>query len=148
MLSRGFPFPNGISLDSTTDLELEQSVKRSFLLGRKWQLPSPQPRHVYEFNANPSTCIEEVRFLPGRNWLLTVSKGIWSTIVVWDLNFADGAGAEKITEWNPKGAIFIGLAVNTDPQSEATLAVSLMQHRYAFKLRVQKYVHLIIPLVP
>lgn len=84
-----------------------------------------KPQHVFEFDANPSTCIEEVRFLPGRNWLLTVSMGIWSVIVVWNLDFEDGEGPAKITEWNRKGAIFSGLAINTSSQSEATLAVSL-----------------------
>jgi len=118
VLSNGYPFSQ-LPLNSLPDLE--SLTRKAYRLGTKWLSPFPEPRTSQIFAANPSTYIEDVKFLPGKNWLLTVSKGIWSGITAWDLD----AGVTRIAEWSPRGAIFKGFAVNTDPDSEATLAVSM-----------------------
>lgn len=122
VLSCGFPFPN-LPLSSIPNLEL--STKRAYMLGLQWQSRSPLPRQVQVFDANRSICIEEVKFIPGRDYLLTVSKGIWSVITAWSVKDE----VRKITEWCPRGAIFNGFAVNTDPESEAAVAVSVKYER-------------------
>jgi hypothetical protein len=118
VLSHGYPFSQS-PLNSLPDLE--SLTRKAYSLGTKWLSPFPEPRTSQIFDANPSTYIEDVKFLPGKNWLLTVSKGIWSGITAWDLD----ACVTRMAEWSPKGAIFKGFAVNTDPYSEATLAVSI-----------------------
>lgn len=118
VLSCGYPFSQ---LPLSLLPNLEGSTRRAYSLGNKWLLPSTEARTSKVFDANPSTYIEHVKFLPGKNWLLTVSKGIWSGITAWNLD----TGATRMAEWSPKGAIFNGFAVNTDPRSVYTLAVSI-----------------------
>jgi hypothetical protein len=118
VLSHGYPFSQ-LPLNSLP--HLESLTRKAYSLGRKWLSPCPNPLTSQIFAANPSTYIEAVKFLPGKNWLLVVSKGIWSGITAWDLD----AGITRMAEWTPKGAIFNGFAVNADPDSKATLAVSI-----------------------
>lgn len=125
VLSRGYPFSR-LPLDSLPDLE--SLTRKAYLLGTKWLSQSPKPRTTHVFDANPSTYIEDVTFLPGKNWLLAVSKGIWSGITAWNLE----AGVSRMAEWSPKGAIFNGFAVNADPDSEATLAVSIQDRLVSY----------------
>lgn len=69
--------------------------------------------------------MSEIRFVPGHagQWILTVSKGVWDVVTIWDVS----AEPHKCCEWSPRGAIFNGFALNTDPKSEATLAVSVLK---------------------
>jgi len=69
--------------------------------------------------------VSEIRFVPGHagQWILTVSKGVWDVVTIWDVS----AEPHKCCEWSPRGAIFNGFALNTDPKSEATLAVSVLK---------------------
>lgn len=122
VLSCGYPFPS-LPLISLPDLE--ESTRRAYYLGTKWLTHCHEPREVQVFTAHPSTCIGAVRFMPHREWLFTFSKGIWSVISAWDIK----NGVTKLSDWSPKGTIFIGFAVNTDPDSEGTLAVSVKQDR-------------------
>jgi hypothetical protein len=127
VLSRGYPFSH-LSLKLLQNLE--RPTRKAYYLGNKWLSSSPKPRTTQVFDASPSTCIEDVKFLPGRNWLLVVSKGIWSGITAWDLD----SGA-CVAEWSPKRAIFICFAVNTESDSEATLAVSIQDRSVIWCLK-------------
>ena len=107
--------------------DLEDAARSAYRLGEKWLSHSPEPRETRVFEASPSTHIELVQFMPGKNWLITVSKGIWSVITAWNL---DGS-ISKLAEWSPKGALFQGAAVvNTDPSSGATAAVLVPTSRF------------------
>lgn len=128
VLSRGYPFSH---LSPKLLQNLERPTRRAYYLGNKWLSSSPEPHTTQVFNASLSTCIEDIKFLPGKNWLLVVSKGIWSGITAWDLD----AGASVIAEWSPKRAIFNCFAVNTDPDSEATLAVSIQDRSVIWCLK-------------
>jgi len=90
------------------------------------------------FDATSSTPVSDLRFVPGHDgkWLLTVSRGIWSVITLWDI----GDGLRKMLEWSPREALFDGFALNTDPDSEATLAVSIVEEgSVVFKARPNIY---------
>lgn len=128
VIFRGYPIPD-LPLISLPDLE--ELTRRAYYLGTKWLSRCQEPRRIEVISAHPSTCIEDVRFVPRRSWLLTLSKGIWSVISAWDI----AKGSIKISEWrSPKGALFIAFAVNTDPDSQATLAVSVKQDRSVVKI--------------
>ncbi|KAG7441198.1 uncharacterized protein BT62DRAFT_553792 [Guyanagaster necrorhizus] len=68
--------------------------------------------------------VSEIKFVSGRQhkWLLTVSKLIGSVLTVWDIT-----GTQMCSEWSPKGATFTGVKLNDDPDSEASVVVSLSQ---------------------
>ncbi|PBK86153.1 hypothetical protein ARMGADRAFT_1169299 [Armillaria gallica] len=84
--------------------------------------------------------IYEIKFIPGRQhkWVLTVSKGIWSVLTIWD--FARG---HKYSEWSPKGVIFTRAKLNADPESEAGVAVSLSQRVVLLHLNDNGFLHII-----
>jgi hypothetical protein len=105
--------------------ELERRTRHAYRLSRKWLSPTCEPQKMVIFDATSTTSVSDLRFLPGHDgrWLLTVSKGIWSLITVWDI----GDGLRKLSEWGPKGALFSGFALNTDSHSTATLAVSVFE---------------------
>ncbi|KAK0445681.1 uncharacterized protein EV420DRAFT_1648396 [Desarmillaria tabescens] len=77
------------------------------------------PTSETSFTGSP---VSEVKFIPGRQhkWLLTVSKGIWSVLTIWDI-----ARGHKSSEWSPRGALFTGVKLNTDTESETSMAVAL-----------------------
>lgn len=60
--------------------------------------------------------------------MLTIFKSVWSAMAIWDIGVKD---ARKVCEWSPRGAIFNGFALNSDPNSEATIAISLHLNEYA-----------------
>ncbi|KAK0229433.1 hypothetical protein EDD85DRAFT_972925 [Armillaria nabsnona] len=64
--------------------------------------------------------VSKMRLVPGRRrrWLITVSKDIWSVQTIWDVT----RGC-KCSEWSPKSAIFTGVKLNADLESEAGVAV-------------------------
>ncbi|EGN94822.1 hypothetical protein SERLA73DRAFT_77554 [Serpula lacrymans var. lacrymans S7.3] len=130
VLQQGFPFTQ-LPLNSFDCTELERRTCRAYRLGRRWRSSVSEPRRTITFNANPSSPIDYIRFVPGHDGkrILTVSKGIWSVVTIWDAKEGEGvnSGFRKTAEWGPKGAIFSGLTVNTKPGSEAVLAVSIQQ---------------------
>jgi len=69
--------------------------------------------------------VYEIRFVPGHagQWILTVSKGVWDMMTIWDVS----AEPRKCCEWSPRGAIFNGFALNSVGSSEALLAVSVVK---------------------
>ena len=60
--------------------------------------------------------------------MLTISRSVWSAMAIWDIGEEDAC---KVCEWSPRGAIFNGFALNSDPNSEATVAISLHLNEYA-----------------
>jgi hypothetical protein len=104
--------------------ELERRARRAYRLSVKWRSPRASPEKMLIFDATSTTSVSDLRFLPGHDAarLLTVSKGIWSLMTVWDV--ADGL--RKLAQWGPKGVLFNGFAVNAR-ESEATLAVSVFE---------------------
>jgi hypothetical protein len=124
VLRRHYPFPSS-PINSMDSSELEKRTRHAYRLSTRWQSPSCTPRKMVIFDATSTTPVSDLRFVPGHDgkWLLTVSKGIWSVITVWDI----GDGLRKMLEWSPKGAFFNGFALNTDSESDGTLAVSVVQ---------------------
>ena len=66
--------------------------------------------------------IEDIRFLSrrGRSWIITTSIGIWWTLCVRDCD-----SLQVVARWSPGKAVFNGIAVNTDDQSDAAIAISV-----------------------
>ncbi|KAG5729342.1 hypothetical protein E4T56_gene9917 [Termitomyces sp. T112] len=106
--------------------ELEQRTCRAYCLASRWlsgHLNSPRTLYIDSLHVP----VSDVKFLPGRcgEWILTVSKGIWDVLTIWDLRSSDKNETRKTCEWSLRGALFNGIALNTDPGSDATLAVSV-----------------------
>ncbi|PCH43278.1 hypothetical protein WOLCODRAFT_138272 [Wolfiporia cocos MD-104 SS10] len=126
VLPNGFPFPCRALLTMPT-AELERAVCRSMRIGKFWR-SSASPRRLVDFQASHGSAVNDVRFLPGYegNRVVTVAKGIWSVIAVWELPpCAECACVRKLAEWAPRGAIFAGFAVNSDPSSDGLVATSV-----------------------
>ncbi|KAF8637532.1 hypothetical protein AX17_002758 [Amanita inopinata Kibby_2008] len=126
VLALGYPFPN-VPLDSLSVESLERSTCNAYRLGHKWRSRGLTPRTMHYVYGVFSAAISDVRFVPGHGdkWLVTISKSIWSVLAVWHI--AGTGTPQKRGEWSPKGAIFKGFCLNTDANSEATLAIAL-QH--------------------
>lgn len=105
--------------------ELEWNTCHAFSLASRWLSGCSVPRGRLFIDATSNTSVSEIRFVPGHagQWILTVSKGVWDVITIWDVT----AEPQKCCEWSPRGAIFNGFALNADETSEATLAVSVMK---------------------
>ncbi|SJL17320.1 uncharacterized protein ARMOST_20869 [Armillaria ostoyae] len=54
--------------------------------------------------------------------ILRLRQGIWSVLTIWDI-----ARKHKCSGWSPKGAMFTGVKLNVDKESEAGVVVSLSQ---------------------
>ncbi|RDB17683.1 hypothetical protein Hypma_001259 [Hypsizygus marmoreus] len=124
ILQKGYPFPSQ-SPDSLSVSELEQQTCHAFDLSSRWISGFTAPRRTLFIDATASTRVSQVRFVPGHagDWILTVSKGIWDVLTVWDIS----GHPKKCCEWSPRGAIFSGISLNTDISSEATVAVSVLK---------------------
>ncbi|OBZ74688.1 hypothetical protein A0H81_05636 [Grifola frondosa] len=111
--------------------ELESHVRHALALGKFWLSSDPRPRKKIDFQASSGTGVSDVQFLPGHDnrWLATVSKGIWSMISCWDIGSSSDQSANvparKVADWCPKGAIFSGFVVNSDPNSDGNVATSV-----------------------
>lgn len=132
VLDRGIPFPN-VDVDTIDCSELEVWTRRAFKLGQFWLNRTTDPRLVLSFAAASSaTGISAVRFLPAHpDWLITLTKGIWSLITCWDIGTTYGP-RRKIAEWSPRQTLITDIAVNSDPHSEAHLAVSLLYSGFVY----------------
>ncbi|CDO76171.1 hypothetical protein BN946_scf185034.g4 [Trametes cinnabarina] len=126
VLRRGLPFAHRDALAADADV-LEKLVLRAIRLGRFWRSPSAEPTRSFSFQASSGTGVSHVRFLPGHGgrYVATVYKGIWSMISCWDLGDGGARQPRKLGDWAPKSAIFSGFVVNSDPDSQATLATAL-----------------------
>ncbi|TFK37200.1 hypothetical protein BDQ12DRAFT_685499 [Crucibulum laeve] len=123
ILQKGYPFPE-IPLEKLSVPKLEKRTCHAYLLARKWLSEERGFRAKKFIDATSSTSVSDVRFVPGReDLLLTISKSIWSVITLWDVS----AEPRKRCEWSPRGAIFNGFSLNSNPSSEATMAISILK---------------------
>ncbi|KAJ7466276.1 hypothetical protein B0H11DRAFT_2284706 [Mycena galericulata] len=130
ILERDYPFPD-VALEDLTAPELERRTRHAYRLASRWLSKSQeslQPSVFSEFDATNGTPVSELRFVPGHsgNWLLAISKGIWSIISLWELSDT-GEVPRKRFEWSRRGALLQSFVLNDDATSEATLAVSVME---------------------
>ncbi|KAI0712708.1 hypothetical protein C8T65DRAFT_646664 [Cerioporus squamosus] len=133
VLSHGYPLQHR-RLAKADAAVLEQLVLHALRLSSFWSSPTKAPARSVDFQASTGTGVSHVRLLPGRGgrYLLTVYKGIWSMISCWDLGLIPSTSPSttsptKIADWCPRNTIFSGFVVNSEPESEATLAVAV-QH--------------------
>lgn len=138
--ARGIPFPAKDCVNQMSARELEVATREA--LDRDHRLCSEPPRNEYtpkarvDWQANQNSAISDILFVPdptgheGR-YIVTVSKGIWCLICLWDIR-ATGPEPEatqttpkEIDLWSPRGAIFTAIAINSDRRSEASAAVAV-----------------------
>ncbi|KAJ7114531.1 hypothetical protein C8R43DRAFT_1156511, partial [Mycena crocata] len=125
LLRLHYPFPD-VALEDLSIPELERNTRYSYRLALGWLSENPLRCHVSsEFDATNDTPVSDLRFVHGHGgtWLLAVSKGIWSVLALWEL----GDLPRKRCEWSRRDCLLQSFVLNGDPQSAATLAVSLMQ---------------------
>lgn len=124
ILKKGYPFPSQ-TLGSMSLSELEHQTYRAYHLASRWLSGIVMSGRTLFIDATSSTSVSEVRFMPGHNaqWILTVSKSIWDMVTIWDVS----SEPRKCCEWSPRGAIFNGLALNSDPSSKASMAISVLK---------------------
>ncbi|KAJ3906866.1 hypothetical protein F5879DRAFT_606313 [Lentinula edodes] len=105
------------------------------------------PHRDIRWVASPSIAITDIRFVRSVRYssskldagpadesilVLSVSKGIWSVITIWDVpiflhgNDNNEPRPRKCAEWSLKGGLFTGLCLSRDHGSEADLAVSVV----------------------
>ncbi|KAF9009566.1 hypothetical protein BDQ17DRAFT_1538976 [Cyathus striatus] len=124
ILAKGYPFPD-IPLEKMRVSELERRTCRAYRLARDWLSGICIPKKSISIDATASTSVSDVRFVPGRDHLLlTISKAVWSVVTIWDITKTP---PKRCCEWSPRGAIFSGFCLNSDPYSEATVAVSMLK---------------------
>ncbi|PBK61094.1 hypothetical protein ARMSODRAFT_1089932 [Armillaria solidipes] len=114
---------------SLDDNDLEHRTRHAYRLASRWLADTPlTPKSETTFIGSP---VSEIKFVPGRQhkWVVTVSKGIWSVLTIWDIT-----RQQKCSEWSSKGAVFTGVKLNADPESEASVAVSLSQRIVLLRL--------------
>ncbi|KAG6862113.1 hypothetical protein C0995_005925 [Termitomyces sp. Mi166 len=106
--------------------EIEQRTYHAFRLASRWLSGHLSPRRTLFINSTSNVPVSDVKFIPGRcgDWILTVSKGIWDVLTIWNLTSPD-ENERKACEWSSRGALFNGIALNTDPESDATLAIAV-----------------------
>ncbi|KAI0087526.1 hypothetical protein BDY19DRAFT_994850 [Irpex rosettiformis] len=124
IVGRGIPFPD-LNIDTLPSAELEHLTRRASAIGNFWLNFSSIPLQALEFSASHGIPVSDIHFVPANpDWLVTVSRGIWFRITCWDTGLSRIGPHRKVADWSPKGAIFTGIIVNSDPHSEAILAVS------------------------
>ncbi|KAJ3887512.1 hypothetical protein GG344DRAFT_55576 [Lentinula edodes] len=105
------------------------------------------PHRDIRWVVSPSIAITDIRFVRSVRYssskldagpadesilVLSVSKGIWSVITIWDVpiflhgNDNNEPRPRKCAEWSLKGGLFTGLCLSRDHGSEADLAVSVV----------------------
>ena len=121
---------------SAPELEIatREALARDYRLRDKPQRDGYTPKARVDWEANQSSAISEILFVPDPSGhegrcIVTVSRGIWCLISLWDIQ---GLGRERQTaqptrigSWGPKGAVFSAIAVNSDCRSEASAAVAV-----------------------
>ncbi|KAJ3822071.1 hypothetical protein F5880DRAFT_1577519 [Lentinula raphanica] len=146
------------SIQAMSRAELEQRTRHAYRLARKWLQPDHpeltessfeciyalRPHRTTKWPVSPSISITDVRFVRSVRrgpsnlatvesiLVLSVSKGIWSVITIWDVpifpygNDHVQQHPRKCAEWSPKGGLFTGLCLSRNHGSEADLAVSVV----------------------
>ena len=82
-----------------------------------------------------------------REWIITLSEGIWPVISCWDLQVDRHQEAEHVGEWFCKGALIQSVAVDKSLSHDPLLAVSVNQYSrrcvlqaYAYDIRLSNQV--------
>ncbi|GAW01369.1 hypothetical protein LENED_002959 [Lentinula edodes] len=125
------------SIQNMSRAELEQRTRHAYRLGKR----------DIRWVVSPSIAITDIRFVRSVRYssskldagpadesilVLSVSKGIWSVITIWDVpiflhgNDNNEPRPRKCAEWSLKGGLFTGLCLSRDHGSEADLAVSVV----------------------
>jgi hypothetical protein len=144
--ARGIPFPDTDRVNQLSAPELEIATRETLDRDRRLRSGSQHneytPKAIVHWRANPNSNISEILFVPDPSGpegrcIVTVSRGIWCLICLWDVQ-ALGREHEitqtepkKVDSWSQKGAIFITIAVNSDYRSEASAAVVVNVYGYA-----------------
>ena len=136
--ARGMPFPDTDRINQMSALELEIATREALDRDRRLCCEPHEytPKARVDWQANPNSPISEILFVPdpigheGR-CIVTVSKGIWCLICLWDVQTLGlrpevaKTKPKEIDRWSPKRAIFTAIAVNSDYRSEASAAVAV-----------------------
>jgi hypothetical protein len=136
ILIPGYPFPTDVDINALSAPDLERHVRRASLLAAQWISEEPLRCGVLsEFDATNGTPVSELRFVPGHagNWIIAVSKSIWSIIAVWELSDS-GDPPIKRFEWSRRDCLLQNFVLNDDDTADAVLAVSVIQERCAVAL--------------
>ncbi|PBK86136.1 hypothetical protein ARMGADRAFT_1086890 [Armillaria gallica] len=129
IVSKDFSFP----LD---DSDPQFSTCHAYRLASRGPPDSPlTPKIETSFIGSP---VSKIKFLPGlqHKWLITISKGIWSVLTIWDI-----ARGHKSSEWSPKRALLTEVKLNAEPWSEAGVAVLLSQRIVLLRLDDDRTLH-------
>ncbi|KAF8556548.1 hypothetical protein OG21DRAFT_1408858 [Imleria badia] len=120
ILRNGIPFPKR-ALTSFSAKDLERQTMRAYRLGLNWRSPTTTLHQVVSTHIKFGA-VEQIKFLSrrGRSWIITTSIGIWWTLCVRDCD-----SLHVVAEWSPGKALFNGIAVNSDDQSDAAIAISV-----------------------
>ncbi|KAF8148396.1 hypothetical protein B0H34DRAFT_736837 [Crassisporium funariophilum] len=124
ILSKGYPFPRSTPLSDLPVSVLRHRTLRACRIAQKWLSGSVKPHRKRYISGTSETSVSDVRFVPGHDerLVLTISRTVWSAIGIWDVSIDK---PKKLCEWSPRGAIFSGVAPNSENESEVTVAVSL-----------------------
>ena len=141
VVAQGIPFPNNDWIDQMSAPELEiitrEALDRDHRLRSGSQSDGYTPKGQADWSVNPSSAISEVLFVPDPSGhegrcIVAVSKGIWCLVSLWDIQSLGRKGEatkpKNIGLWDPKGAIFCAIAVNSNPRSEASAVVAVTQN--------------------
>ncbi|KAF9223291.1 hypothetical protein BS17DRAFT_781630 [Gyrodon lividus] len=122
ILQNDIPFPKS-PLTSLSPKDLERKTLRAYKLGTNWSSDTTKLYHVASVSAK-SGAIEEIKFLTHReqNWIVTTSRGIWS-----DLYLRDCDVLQVVAQWSPGKALFNGMVVNADHESDAAIAIAVQR---------------------
>ncbi|KAJ7882537.1 hypothetical protein B0H14DRAFT_2702955 [Mycena olivaceomarginata] len=132
ILIPGYPFPTDVDINALSAPDLERHVRRASLLAAQWISEEPLRCGVLsEFDATNGTPVSELRFVPGHagNWIIAVSKSIWSIIAVWELSDS-GDPPIKRFEWSRRDCLLQNFVLNDDDTADAVLAVSVIQESH------------------
>ncbi|GLB44384.1 hypothetical protein LshimejAT787_1700110 [Lyophyllum shimeji] len=86
ILQKGYPFTTH-PLEAMSVSELEQRTVHAYHLASRWLSGPTRPRRTLHIDATSHTAVSDVRFVPGYSGerILTVSKGIWDMLTIWDV---------------------------------------------------------------
>jgi hypothetical protein len=141
--------------DKLDPQEVENACARALCLGEFWaslgdlgedylpRISSPLRPRTFSASRTDGIAVSDVRILPyvptspHHIRLVTASKGIWSTLVLWEVPLgraAANANAEprELARWTCRGGIFRGLVVNEEPGMTEMIAISVAQEEYVF----------------
>ncbi|KAA1477182.1 hypothetical protein DENSPDRAFT_875101 [Dentipellis sp. KUC8613] len=127
VLTHNLPFPRHRALASLSQDQLERLTVRAIHFQTIWDPVPKATRRAFTFEATRSYAVGQIQFIPGHDerYLAVVTHGIWSAINIWDIGPTSTGPARRVVEWSPQGATLSGLVVNSEPDCDGTLAVTL-----------------------